>query len=96
MPEIAVSADDLVRLGDELDEVRAFLVELGRVSILEPWAFGPGGTGAALTEVLGNWERQRLLLGRHLETLAVAARTAGAGYARVEAGVTEAVGGPVP
>jgi hypothetical protein len=96
MPEIAVSADDLVRLGDELDEVRAFLVELGRVSTVEPWAFGPGGTGSALSDVLGNWERQRLLLGRHLESLAGAARAAGAGYVRVEAGVTDAVGGPVP
>jgi hypothetical protein len=96
MPEIAVSADDLVRLGDELDEVRAFLVELGRVGGLEPWAFGPGGTGAVLSDVLGNWERQRLLLGRHLEALAVAARAAGAGYARVEAGVTDAMGGSLP
>jgi hypothetical protein len=96
MPEIAVTADDLARLGEELDEVRAFLVELGRVSGLEPWAFGAGGTGDALAEVLGNWERHRLLLGRHLETLSEATRAVGGAYVHVEAGLTDAMGGPVP
>ena len=96
MPEIAVSADDLVRLGGELDEVRAFLVALDRVNGIEPWAFGPGHTGGAVTDVLGNWERYRLLLARRLESLGLAAHTAGAGYAEVEARVADAMGGPVP
>jgi hypothetical protein len=96
MPEIAVSADDLARLGEELDEVRAFLVALGRVDGVDPWAFGPGRTGGAVTDVLGNWERYRLLLARRLESLGVAARATGAGYVEVEARVVGAMGGPVP
>jgi hypothetical protein len=96
MPEIAVSADDLVRLGDELEEVRAFLGALDRVNGVEPWAFGPGQTGGAVTDVLGNWERYRLLLSRHLGSLALAARVAGAGYVEVEARVADALGGPPP
>ncbi|SES48752.1 hypothetical protein SAMN05216199_0186 [Pedococcus cremeus] len=95
MPEIAVSADDLVRLGDELEEVRAFLAALGRVTGVEPWAFGPGDTGGAVTDVLGNWERYRLLLARRLESLGLAAHTAGAGYVEVEARVADAMGGPL-
>lgn len=95
MPEIAVSADDLVRLGDELGEVRAFLAALDRVTGVEPWAFGPGDTGGAVTDVLGNWEHYRLLLARRLESLGVAAHTAGAGYVEVEARVADAMGGPV-
>ncbi|MDF2092513.1 hypothetical protein P0Y31_09165 [Knoellia sp. 3-2P3] len=89
MPEIAVSAEDLVRLAEELDEVRAFLAALDRVSTIEPWAFGPGETPGALLAVLGNWQRYRLLLGRQLDALALAARAAGAGYAEVEATVTK-------
>jgi hypothetical protein len=88
MPEIAVSAEHLVRLAEELDEIRAFLAALDRVSTVEPWAFGPGGTPGALATVLGNWQRYRLLLGRRLDALSVAARAAGAGYAEVEATVT--------
>lgn len=96
MPEIAVSADDLVRLGEELEEVRAFLAALDRVGGVEPWAFGPGHTAGAVTDVLGNWERYRLLLGRHLEALALGARAAGSGYVDVEARVTGALAQPVP
>jgi hypothetical protein len=96
MPEIAVSAEDLVRLGEELQEVRAFLAALDRVSGVEPWAFGPGRTAGAVTDVLGNWERYRLLLGRRLEALALGARTAGAAYVEVETRLTEATRGAVP
>ncbi len=96
MPEIAVSAEDLVRLGAELEEVRAFLAALDRVSGVEPWAFGPGQTAGAVTDVLGNWERYRLLLGRRLEALALGARAAGAGYVEVETRVADALGGAVP
>lgn len=96
MPEIAVTADDLVRLGAELDEVRAFLVALERVSHTDPWAFGPGRTAGAVTDVLGNWERYRLLLARELEVLADGARTAGAAYVQVESQVGQALGGPLP
>ena len=96
MPEIAVSAEDLVRLGEELQEVRAFLAALDRVSGVEPWAFGPGRTAGAVTDVLGIWERYRLLLGRRLEALALGARTAGAAYVEVETRLTEATRGAVP
>jgi hypothetical protein len=89
MPEIAVSAEDLVRLAEELDEIGAFLAVLDRVSTIEPWAFGPGEAPGALLAVLGNWQRYRLLLKRRLDALAVAARAAGAGYAEVEATVTQ-------
>jgi hypothetical protein len=96
MAQIAVSAEDLVRLGASLEEVSAFLVTLGQVSAVEPWAFGPGSAGDALQDVLGNWERYRLLLGRHLGALALGARTAGAAYIDVEAGLATRIGGPSP
>jgi hypothetical protein len=88
MPEIAVSAEDLVRLAEELDEIRAFLAALDHVGTIEPWALGPGDAPGALLAVLGNWQRYRLLLGRQLHALALAARAAGAGYTEVEATVT--------
>ena len=94
MPEIAVSPDDLARLGDSLGEISAFLATLHQVSGVEPWAFGPGSAGDGLQEALGNWERYRLLLGRHLDALAIGARSAGAAYVQVDAGVGVSMGGP--
>ena len=69
------------------------LAALDRVGTIDPWAFGPGAASDAVRDVLGNWERYRLLLGRHLDSLA-AAQDAGGGYARVEADVAAAMGGP--
>jgi hypothetical protein len=96
MPEIAVSPEDLVRLGESLGEISAFLATLSEVGTASPWAFGPGSAGDGLQVALGNWERYRLLLGRHLDVLAVGARSAGAAYVRVDAGVGAAMGGPTP
>jgi hypothetical protein len=96
MPEIEVTAEDLARLGEDLEEISAFLAALGRVGAVEPWALGPGSAGDALQEVLGNWEHYRLLLGRHLAALGAGARAAGRGYLRVEADVSSAVGGSGP
>lgn len=90
MPEIEVTAEDVAGLGESLGEISAFLAALDRVGTIDPWAFGPD----AVRDVLGNWERYRLLLGRHLDSLAAAAQDAGGGYARVEADVAAAMGGP--
>lgn len=94
MPEIEVTAEDVARLGESLGEISAFLAALDRVGTIDPWAFGPGAASDAVRDVLGNWERYRLLLGRHLDSLAAAAQDAGGGYARVEADVAAAMGGP--
>ena len=94
MPEIAVSPDDLARLGDSLGEISAFLATLHQVSGVEPWAFGPGSAGDGLQEALGNWERYRLLLGRHLDALAIVARSAGVDLDIGRAGVGLSMGGP--
>ena len=96
MPEIAVSPEDLVRLGESLGEISAFLTTLHQVSVVQPWAFGPGSAGDGVQVALGNWERYRLLIGRHLDVLAVGARNAGAAYVMVDAGVGVATGGPTP
>ena len=96
MPEIAVSPEDLARLGESLGEISAFLATLHQVDGAPPWAFGPGSAGDGLQVALGNWERYRLLLGRHLDALAVGARSAGAAYVRVDASVGVAMGGPTP
>lgn len=48
------------------------------------WSLGPGHSAAALTEVLGDFEHQRLVLGRALDELGKAARQAGALYVEVE------------
>ena len=94
MPEIEVTAEDVERLGESLGEISAFLAALDRVGAIDPWAFGPGTAGDAVRDVLGNWERYRLLLGRHLDSLAAAALNAGGAYARVEADVAASMGGP--
>jgi hypothetical protein len=92
MPEIEVSAEQVARLGDAVGEDSAFLGAVGQVSRLEPWALGPGRSGAALTEVLANWERDRILLGHRLDELAVAAQAAGAAYVQVEIDLAEDLG----
>ncbi len=88
--------DYLARLADALGEVSAFLATLDQVSTTQPWALGPGSAGDGLQVALGNWERYRLLLGRHLDELAVGARSAGAAYVTVDASVGVAMGGPTP
>ena len=93
MPEIRVSAEDLSRLGESLAEVSAFLGALGHVGPVEPWALGPGSAAGALQAALGNWERRRIQLGRHLDELATAAQTVGGAYVQVESDVASRVGG---
>ncbi|HEY7718119.1 MAG TPA: hypothetical protein VH915_05115 [Pedococcus sp.] len=93
MAEIAVDGAEVARLGATLAEVGAFLAAIDRVSRDEPWAFGPGRTAGAATEVLGNWERYRLLLARELAALSDGARCAGAAYLAVEAEVLDGLGG---
>lgn len=50
----------------------------------QSWSLGPGGCAAALSEVLGDFEHQRLALGRVLDDLAGRVRAAGAAYAEVD------------
>jgi hypothetical protein len=93
MPEIEVSAEDVARLGDSLAEVSAFLRALDHATAVEPWALGPGSAAGAVQDVLGNWERYRLLLADRLDELAGAAQGAGSAYLQVETEVAAALGG---
>ncbi|HEY7722040.1 MAG TPA: hypothetical protein VIB11_09395 [Pedococcus sp.] len=94
MPEIEVSAEDVARLGGSLAEVSTFLRALGQATAVEPWAFGPGSAAGAVQAVLGNWERDRILLARRLDELASAAQNAGSAYLQVETDVAATLGGP--
>lgn len=92
-----MSAQDLAALGETLGGLAATLEGLAGVRGADAWALGPGRSGAALQDVLGNWTHQRLQLARALRALAEGAHGAGAAYLRVEADVSAVVGGgPMP
>jgi hypothetical protein len=56
------------------------------------WSVGPGQSQALLGEVLGDFEHQRLALGRALDELAAGARRAGTLYAEVDQAVVGSLG----
>lgn len=56
------------------------------------WAVGPGRCRGLLEEALGDFEHQRLVLGRAMEELAGAVRGAGALYADVDDAVASTLG----
>jgi hypothetical protein len=59
------------------------------------WALGPGQSAGLLREVLGDFEHQRLCMGRALDHLGDLAHGAGAAYVEVEDGVLGWMGGGV-
>ncbi|WP_345501928.1 hypothetical protein [Pedococcus ginsenosidimutans] len=81
---IEVSGDDLVALGESMGHVAADLAWCADSAASRAWALGPGRSRGALAAVLGDFEHQRLLLGRRLDDLASGLRRAGAAYVDVE------------
>ncbi|WP_460968666.1 hypothetical protein [Pedococcus soli] len=88
---IEVSGSEVAALGVALSHVATDLQWHAAEVADRGWALGVGHSTAALGDVLGDFEHRRLVLGRALDDLAVAARRAGGLYVEVEA----AVGGMV-
>lgn len=93
MTTMRVSAQEVAALGVAVADVALFVATTPDVIRATRWASGPGETGDALEDLVGNWEHQRHVLGRGLDGLARAALEAGEGYARVEARAGRLVGG---
>lgn len=94
---IEVRAADVVALGEVMAGVAADLQWDASAVADGSWALGAGHSAGALAEVLGDFEHQRLVLGRALDDLASGARTAGGCYVEVErqvGGMFEAGGAP--
>ncbi len=81
---IEVQAADVAALGEAMSRVAADLRWHAVAVADRSWALGPGHSAAALADVLGDFEHQRLVLGRALDDLATGARHAGALYVEVE------------
>ncbi len=88
-----ISGEEMAALGAALADVALFVAAVPDAVGAVTWASGPGETADALRELVGNWEHQRHLLGRHLDDLARGAVTAGAGYAVLEDDVNRLVAG---
>jgi hypothetical protein len=58
--------------------------------------FGDASVASALDDLLGNWTRTRLELVGSLTDLGEAAASAGSAYLRVDAAVTDSLGGVLP
>lgn len=93
MAGIRVSAEEVAALGTTLQEISAFVSAAGGGLDADGWALGPGASAGELAAVLGSWQRHRLLLGRHLDELAAAAKAAGAAYVSTEQRVGEVLAG---
>ena len=93
MTRIRVSPQDVARLGAAVaglaDDLRWSADRVRDGS----WALGPGESRSALLQVVGDFEHQRLRLGRALAELGELGRVAGGAYAQVEHDVGGAVGG---
>lgn len=87
MPRISVTPEALTALAGSLAGVADELAWCAQRAGTDAWALGPGDSAAALAEVLGDIEHQRLLLGRSCAALGAAVRAAGSAYAEVEAGI---------
>lgn len=83
MTEIAVSPEDVARMGDSLVEVSTVI---GDLSLLGPEAgWLPAGPALdAFTEVVTTWERLRIQLEQSVGALGESARTAGGLYIDAE------------
>ncbi|HYN30794.1 MAG TPA: hypothetical protein VES95_13140 [Dermatophilaceae bacterium] len=86
MTTIHVDADTVARLGETLRAVADALESTPDTSV-DRWAMGPGETGSALDDLVGNWRHQRLLLARCLRDLGERAKVAGGLYVDTEASV---------
>jgi hypothetical protein len=95
MTRIHVDAATVAALGATLREMAAALQATPDASV-DRWALGPGQTGPALDDLVGNWRHQRLLLARCLDDLGERAAAAGGLYVRTERSVAGrfTAGGP--
>jgi hypothetical protein len=81
---IEVAGDELVVLGESMRQVADDLAWCADSAASRSWALGDGRSGPALAAGLGDFEHQRLLLGRRLDDLGGALRRAGAAYVDVD------------
>ncbi|MEO5981335.1 MAG: hypothetical protein ABIQ13_03355 [Pedococcus sp.] len=81
---IEVRASDVAALGEAMSRVAADLQWHALAVADRSWALGHGHSAVALADVLGDFEHQRLMLGRVLDDLASGAREAGALYVEVD------------
>ena len=79
-----MAGDELVALGQSMGHVDADLAWCTDSAASRAWALGHGRSGGELAAVLGDFEHQRLLLGRRLDELGAALRAAGSAYVDVE------------
>jgi hypothetical protein len=93
MTRIRVSAEEIAALGQSLAQVAADVRSTADRTAREAWALGPGASAGTLVAVAGDFDHQRLVLGRALAELARIAQLAGGGYAEVEAEVRGSLGG---
>jgi hypothetical protein len=95
MTRVRVDADAVGALGEAVTRLALELRDCAVEAADGSWAVGRGASARALTQVLGDFEHQRLVLGRHLDELGRLAQAAGALYAEVETNTTTSlVGGP--
>jgi len=90
--QIRVSPREVARLGAALAGLADDLRWSADQARDDAWALGPGRSRPALAEVVGDFERQRLLLARALVELGDRAQVAGGGYATVETDLGQAMG----
>ena len=81
---IEVAGDELVALGESMSHVADDLAWCADSVASRSWALGDGRSRSALAAVLGDFEHQRLALGRRLDDLGEALRRAGAAYVDVD------------
>ena len=93
MTRIRVDAEAVDALGDAVSCLSLQLRDSAVSAADAAWALGGGASAGALGEVLGDFEHQRLLLGRHLDDLGRLARVAGTLYAEVETDTTTSLVG---
>lgn len=92
MTTLRVDGVAIAALGADLTHLAEVLSSLGEVG--SAWSdFGDASVAAALDDLLGNWTQTRLALVGSLTGLGEAAASAGSAYLRVEAAVTDSVGG---
>jgi hypothetical protein len=91
--QIRVGPEEVARLGAAVAGLAADLRWSADRTREQAWALGPGQSRSALQDVVGDFEHQRLLLGRALAELGELAQRAGGGYAVVESRVGGALGG---
>lgn len=92
MSEIEVDPVALAALGRALSEVAGDVAWQAAGAAEQAWALGPGESAGALASVLGDFEHQRLRLGRELDDLAAGVDGASRLYVDADAVVGAAVG----